>query len=60
MSNIDAVGGDNFSLQWFPKSAADFPHLVKRKLFTGGGKKSIQLQRKKLYILVNRGYTFNS
>ncbi len=38
MSNIDAVGGDSFSLQWSQKSAADFPHRVKQNLPTGGQK----------------------
>ena len=46
MPNINAVGGDNFPLQWFPKSAADFPHLVKRKLFTGGAKKVSNYRKK--------------
>ena len=48
MSNIDTAGGDNFSLQWFPKSAADFSHLVKRKLFTGGAKKVSNYRKKSL------------
>ena len=46
MSNIDAVGGDNFPLQWSQKSAADFPHRVKQNLLTGGQKKVSNYRKK--------------
>ena len=48
MSNIDTAGGDNFSLQWSRKTAADFPHPVKRNLFTMGGKKVSNYRKKGL------------
>jgi hypothetical protein len=50
MPNIDAVGGDSFSLQWSQKSAADFPHRVKQNLLTRGAKKGIQLLKKRFDI----------
>mgnify|MGYP004264335813 CR=1 FL=1 len=48
MSNIDAVGGDSFSLQWSQKSAADFPHRVKQNLPTGGQKNVSNYWKKSL------------
>jgi len=50
MSNIDAVGGDNFSLAVVAKIGSRFSAPRQAKLTHRRAKKSIQLQKKKLYI----------